>query len=225
DLVVHPQQNTEIDLVNQLSDFHDDMAWLESDKLSLVHCEEQVRKVNWKILVEGGLEAYHFKVAHKNTIGPFFCDNLSTYRASGNHIRSILTKNTISDLQSESEASWQVRDHAQVLYTLFPSSALLVQSDHIAWIRFEPQAVDETRLFISTLVPSDQIETESQRQHWQKNHHITVNTLNEDFDIGESIQAGLSSGANQQLTFGRFEGALATFNEAVDRALSAGSNA
>ena len=29
-------------------------------------------RANWKLLVEGGLEAYHFKVAHRNTIGPHF---------------------------------------------------------------------------------------------------------------------------------------------------------
>ena len=41
---------------------------------------------NWKLLVEVGLEAYHFKVAHRNTIGPFFTDNQSTYQAFGPHI-------------------------------------------------------------------------------------------------------------------------------------------
>ncbi len=38
----------------------------------------------------------------------------------------------------------------------------------------------------------------------------------EDFDIGESIQSGLESGANERLTFGRFEGALADFNRIVE---------
>ena len=37
-------------------------------------------RANWKLLVEGGLEAYHFKVAHRNTIGPYFSDNQSTTR-------------------------------------------------------------------------------------------------------------------------------------------------
>ena len=39
--------------------------------------------------------------------------------------------------------------------------------------------------------------------------------MNEDFALGEGIQAGLSSGANTQLMFGRFEGAFAAFNQIV----------
>ena len=50
------------------------------------------RAANWKILFEGGLESYHFRIAHKDTIGPFFQDNLSSYRTFGPHIRSILPR-------------------------------------------------------------------------------------------------------------------------------------
>lgn len=42
-------------------------------------------------------------------------------------------------------------------------------------------------------------------------------TLAEGFVVGEGIQSGLGSGANRQLTFGRFEGALQRFNSAVER--------
>ena len=55
--------------------------------------------------------------------------------------------------------------------------------------------------------------------HWRKNHDITVRTLSEDFAIGEGIQRGLLSGANTELRFGRFEGALARFNRIVEREL------
>ena len=44
----------------------------------------------------------------------------------------------------------------------------------------------------------------------------------EDFAIGESIQGGLSSGANEDLRFGRFEGALDRFNRTVEREIGAG---
>lgn len=45
-------------------------------------------------------------------------------------------------------------------------------------------------------------------------------TLKEDFDIGEGIQAGLASGANDTLQFGRFEGALDSFNQTVEKHLT-----
>ena len=70
------------------------------------------------------------------------------------------------------------------------------------------------------MAPRTEVGSQEQAEHWLRNHKITVNTLQEDFDIGESIQAGLGSGANSQLTFGRFEGALAKYNEIVESALA-----
>ena len=69
-----------------------------------------------------------------------------------------------------------------------------------------------------TLAPTSRLEDDT---YWEKNHRITSNTLNEDFVIGESIQAGLATGANEQMTFGRFEGALPEFNRVVKRYTSA----
>ncbi|MEL6737985.1 MAG: SRPBCC family protein [Pseudomonadota bacterium] len=57
--------------------------------------------------------------------------------------------------------------------------------------------------------------------HWARNHAITRSTLDEDFALGEGIQAGLTSGANSELTFGRFEGALTAFNQTVADTLEA----
>ena len=70
---------------------------------------------------------------------------------------------------------------------------------------------------LSTLAPraeADKIE------HWKRNHEITKVTLDEDFVIGESIQASLASGANTDMLFGRFEGALGAFNQVVEDRLS-----
>ena len=59
----------------------------------------------------------------------------------------------------------------------------------------------------------------SRADYWQRNHDLTVRTLKEDFAIGEGIQRGFATGANEHLNYGRFEGALARFNEAVLGAL------
>lgn len=167
---------------------------------------------NWKIIAEGGIEAYHFKVAHRDTIGPFFEDNLSSYQCEGDHMRSILPRVTMADLPTQPRDDWRVRDHANVLYSLFPTATFLVQQDHVAMILANPVAADRTILRIATLVPA---ETGHDTEHWARNHKITRVTLDEDFALGEGIQAGLSSGANTELMFGRFEGALAAFNKIV----------
>ena len=45
-------------------------------------------------------------------------------------------------------------------------------------------------------------------------------TLTEDFDLNESAQQGIASGANAAFTFGRFEGALEAFNHVVESCLA-----
>jgi len=215
---INPSSEQSPDVDSSLGELADDFAWLQGQEHILVHSSEMLCDANWKILTEGGLEAYHFKVAHRDTIAPHFMDNLSTYKAFGDHIRSVLAKKSLADLSELPKEQWRLRDHAQILYTMLPNSALLVQSDHIAWIHFQPLSAEQTKIRISTLVPKDMVpkDNANETDHWRKNHDITVATLKEDFDIGASIQSGLSSGANSQLTFGRFEGALAKFNALVD---------
>ncbi len=195
----------------------DDLAWVGIDRLAVHQSERQVRRCNWKMLVEGGLEAYHFRVAHRKTIAKRFNDNLSSYHALGPHLRSILPRSSILALEEQPKESWDIREHANVLYTLFPKSMLLVQSDHVIWISVEPEAPNLSHVRMVTLIPR---ESGQPQEYWDKNHELTVMTLNEDFDLAESIQSGLASGANDSLRFGRYEGALSVFNDNVQNCLS-----
>ena len=190
-----------------------DAVALELDDLAIAADQTSVHQCNWKILVEGGIESYHFKVAHRKTIGPYFEDNLSTYQMLGSHMRSVLMRSSMHTLGSSDRNAWRLRDHANIIYTFFPLTQLLVQQDHVVWINSNPIGPDRTELRLVTLAPKSKLNEEA---YWAKNHAITTTTLAEDFAIGESIQSGLSSGANQVLTFGRFEGALKTFNDLVD---------
>ena len=200
-----------------------DFAWLDAGSLKIVHEDTEERAANWKILVEGGIEAYHFRIAHKDSVGPYFQDNLSSYRTFGRHIRSVLPRTRFDDTIAKPRESWSLRRAANLVYTVFPSAQLLVQEDHIVWVQAQPLAPDRTRLRIATLAPADFDPSDTEAAlHWRRNHDITVATLAEDFAIAESIQGGLSSGANEELRFGRFEGALDRFNRTVEREIGAG---
>ncbi|MBE1283725.1 MAG: Rieske 2Fe-2S domain-containing protein [Rhodobacteraceae bacterium] len=215
---VVPNPKSSFDIAAFVAPAAADFAWLDGGNLRMGPSNQITCAANWKILLEGGIEAYHFRVAHKDTIGPFFPDNLSSYRMMGHHMRSVLPRVTIGDLHSRPRDSWNIRDEANVLYTFFPTSQFLVQQDHLIWIRTEPLAADQTRLTLTTMVPADA--PTDLDAHWQKNHQITMHTLSEDFDIGEAIQSGLASGANDALTFGRYEGALTQFANMMAQAVS-----
>ncbi|MEM6625494.1 MAG: SRPBCC family protein [Pseudomonadota bacterium] len=210
---VTPSLNAHTDLDAHFGDLSDDLAALGIEDMFVAQEDIQIREANWKILVEGGIEAYHFKVAHRTTIGPHFEDNLSSYRAFDPHLRSILPRTSLAKLTESSRETWRLRDHAQVLYSLFPTTQLLVQQDHLAWIEATPLSPSRTRMRLVTLAPKALAEDKA---HWAQNHKITTTTLDEDFVIGESIQSTLDTGANQDMLFGRFEGALDEFNRVVD---------
>lgn len=218
---VHAGPAGEIDIDDWLAGLAPDLAALGTDRMRIAHTEEQERGVNWKILVEGGIEAYHFRVAHRDTIGPHFQDNLSSYRMFGPHMRSVLAKSELTELPEQPREGWSIRACTNLLYSFFPSSQLLLMEDHVAWVHLEPLAADRTRIRLSTLVP-DTAAAADMAEHWRTNHAITTRTLTEDFVIGESIQSGLDTGANDHLHFGRFEGALEKFNKVVDRYVAAG---
>ena len=200
------------DAAPDIDDFLDglaaDFAWLDAGNLAIVHEDVVERAVNWKVLCEGGLESYHFRVAHRDTIGPFFQDNLSSYQTFGRHIRSILPRaprcrDGAGGTEPVAAPCGQPR-----LFD-FPSAQLLVQEDHIVWIRILSLAADRSRLRLATLAPADaDLADPETARHWCKNQDITMRTLAEDFEIGENIQSGLLCGANVALHFGRFEGAL-----------------
>ena len=189
-----------------------DLEWLDMADLSVAAETRLTIRANWKLLVEGGLEAYHFKVAHRDTIGPFFTDNQSTYQTFGPHIRSVLLRASFAELGATPTAARRLRSHANLLYTLLPTTQLLVQQDHVIWISSRPSGPDLTELRLVTLGHR----VSENPAYWQKNHEITEATLREDFEIGEHIQSGLSAEFPQRFRFGRFEGALAVFNQTVD---------
>ncbi|MBV1934119.1 MAG: Rieske 2Fe-2S domain-containing protein [Parvibaculaceae bacterium] len=209
---VMPKADSTLDLNTFLEGMAGDLETLEIDEMTIAVEHSQTRSANWKILVEGGIEAYHFRVAHRATIGPYFEDNLSSYRSFGPHLRSILPRTSLAKLSDDTRKTWRLRDHSNILYTLFPTCQLLVQKDHIVWITQEPLGPCETSLRLVTLVPKSTVKKQA---HWTQNHTITSKTLDEDFDIAESIQKNLSSGANSEMIFGRFEGALDQFNKGV----------
>jgi len=215
---------SEVDFEAHIQPITVDLDWIGMDKMVVAASDHLEVAANWKIIVEGGIEAYHFRVTHKNTIGPHFLDNLSSFQMLGRHMRSILPRVSVSTFAARDGEDPSIRDHANILYSLMAADQFLLMQDHVAWIHADPLSADRTQLRISTLVPGSEF-TEEKRGHWVRNHEITKMTLREDFDINEAIQKGLKTGANKTLTFGRFESALARFNAEVERYLSSSSPA
>lgn len=175
-------------------------------------------KTNWKLVTGGGLESYHFKVTHNKTIAPYFFNNVSICERLESHFRLVLPRQSILDLKGTDQSEWRLRDHSHVVYNVFPNMSLLVQDDHIAMFTMKPKGPELVEITFKMLIPNELIETEDQA-HWKRNHMITETTLAEDFSMGEMIQRGIKSNANEHLRFGLFEGALGQLEDLVNESI------
>ncbi|MAZ87804.1 MAG: hypothetical protein CL693_09160 [Cellvibrionaceae bacterium] len=182
-------------------------------------------KANWKILLEGGIEAYHFNVAHKSTLAPFFLGNLSTWETWGRlDLRMILPKKPMLDALDLPESQWQIRKMANIIYSISPSMLFLVQPDNISLIKMIPLSKGETRidevLLVDASVNGGNNWTPEEEKTHETNHNLVNKILMEDWVLGESIQANMEGGAVNQVHFGRFESALIWFHQQYDNAFS-----
>lgn len=175
-------------------------------------------RCDWKLIVEGSSEAYHFKIAHRDTIAPMFADNAQIVDESGLHRRMFIVKEALRDADGESGVE-ALRRLGNLLYYFFPCTMVLVQPDHAQFTRVEPLAVGQTAVHDTTLIPQPPV-NERARTHWDRNVELYRCALAEDYAQMQSIQSGLASGANIELRFGRYEFALARFNAQLDGELA-----
>lgn len=219
-IIANPDAADIPDIDAWLSGLGADLDWIGLSDHRIACIEEREIAANWKLLMEGGMEAYHFRVAHKATIGPYFPDNLLTYAMFGPHMRAVLPRLSMPDLAGTPEADWELRRDANMVYTLLGNTQLLVQQDHVMWFHFEPLSEARTFMRMATLVPRAAPQTAEMQAYWEKNQRITVTALMEDFELGEEIQSGFASRGNPSHLFGRFEGALNRFNLVVEELLA-----
>lgn len=213
---VVPPAFTDADLA-----LHEELAWIGSPDSTVFDSTRKTWRANWKLIVDGGLESYHFKVAHRDTIAGFFADNISTFELLGDHIRSVLPRLTIVELAERPRSEWRIRRHAHLLYSIAPNASVLVQERHFELVVMTPIAVDRTRIevmSVATKPEAGELDDKAKR-FLSENHAFTNTTLDEDFEIAQQIQRGMATGANESFRFATFEGAIVGWHERLRRKL------
>ncbi len=190
---------------------------------SYFHYEQREMSLefNWKLAMDTFLEPYHFPVLHKNTVGPIFYPNLCSFEAFGEHLREVFPRRTIGEIQDKPQKDWDLITHSAIVYILFPNTALIMQIDHAEVWRMFPHPTDPAKctVLLDFYIP-EPATTDKARTHWDKNMDLTVRTvLAEDFPVNAGAQKGFTTNAQNHITFGRNEPALAHFETTVAQAL------
>ena len=134
-------------------------------------------------------------------------------------MRLAAAKRTLTELENQPKERWDIRDHAIVLYQLFPNTVLTYTQDHCGVFTSFPVSPDESVMQFSVLVSPEE-KAKKPESYWKANVDLFAIALSEDFAIGESIQRNFPTGANSRQTFGKFEKALGWYHQEVEKAIA-----
>jgi len=177
-------------------------------------------QINWKSVLDGFLEAYHFAPLHADSIGPYFYANLSPYAHFGLNGRMIGVRKSFDSLMEQDFTEGEILPHIASNYQTFPNTVIVWQGDHFeTWTSFPGDTPNSSRVLFMMLVPEDSKELYAKR--WNRNMDIIKATvMNEDWRMSEQVQSALSSVRNEEIVFGANEPALQHFHRELARELA-----
>lgn len=217
--MLEPGQSADIDMDSFLGPVANDLRSWDMQGWE-VHSTVPIRpRMNWKLVIDTFLELYHFRYLHGASVAPLFLDNITSYERRDRHSRFAVCKPSLLEVETQPRETWRLRDHAVILYNLFPNTVLAYTEDHCGVFTSFPVSPDESLINVSVLVdPAER--AKKPEDYWKKNQELILAALDEDFTVGASIQANFRAGANKVQTFGKFEKALGWYHDEIARAIA-----
>ncbi len=171
------------------------------------------KAMNWKVLVEQFLEGYHIRTTHRDTFFPLQYDDLNVVERFGRNVRVTYPYRNIERLRDRPEAAWSVRERVTFVYHLFPNVMVATFPDQVTVIVIDPIDVGHSLLTTYTLTVADRPLGRSEATADDNGERpLLVRGALEDDAMSRGVQAGLASGANTVLEFGRHESAIGHFH-------------
>jgi phenylpropionate dioxygenase-like ring-hydroxylating dioxygenase large terminal subunit len=214
-----------LDVAAYLQGLDAEMPFYGVDQLQHFRTVQADYPANWKLIVDAFLEPYHIRVLHKDSIYPFFTDGITAAERFGPHIHSLVARRAAQDWAAQPDSPEpatlaQLRRLATPSQVIFPNTVTIFHPDYLSLITLYPTGPETLRWTHRMLIPADKA-TPDWAPHWEKTFQLIDQGVfqAEDIRCAIGIQQGLKTGANQQLTVGRMEQALAWFHQDVQRAL------
>ena len=217
-VVPNPKMKGNIDIDQWLQEVYSITEGFDFGEFYPYHFSDGLLACNWKLLVDGALEGYHFKIAHAKTIGPYFLDNLSVASENKLHSSIIFPKRAMQKLQELPPSEWQFRKAANVLLHFFPNTVVLIEPDHLMVVTFFPVDEKTTQYKSFMLLPSEPA-TQKEKEYWNLNADIFWKAINEDNEMAVLQQKSFNGFSDINMTVGSYEKLLVQFENLVDEML------
>jgi phenylpropionate dioxygenase-like ring-hydroxylating dioxygenase large terminal subunit len=192
---------------------------IESLGIENWHIYKQVELpgANWKVCYDGYLEGYHFATLHTNTIFTFSANNIMAYDSYGPHQRIGFPHHNLGELRTKPQEEWETGEGMSVIRTLFPHVSMAGSDQGGLISQLIPGPTPEQSRTIQTYIYAMQPSTDEERAAMDASVEMTVGAVrDEDYATGFGIQKGMSTGANEEFTFGKNELGLHKFHQWVN---------
>ena len=177
---------------------------------------------NWKIVMEGYLESYHFASLHRNSIGPTTFNNVGAIDRWGPHLLISVAHKHIVELRDKPESEWHpIRDGMMTAqYVLFPGASISLFGNRMMLQTVRPgtQVGQSTsRMVMGVRDPAqDEAEKAEQAEFFDRIRSVLAD---EDYAAGFDIQKGLKIGAQTEVLLGLNEPGVISFHETMQEIL------
>lgn len=185
--------------------------------------ERRFDMVNWKIVMEGYLESYHFSTLHKNSIGATMFGNCSMIEYFGPHVLTAVPHKNIFELVDRPESEWQpLRDGMFTAhYVLFPGTSVTLMPNAMMTQMVRPAGdvgSSTNTLMVGFYEPASDAAKAAEDSAFFD--FIDAVLVNEDYAIVSGIQKGMTSGAQSEVILGRNEPGVIYFHETMRETLA-----
>lgn len=215
-IFVLPTPGATLDLRRWLGPVGADLESFGLGALQMVRPSTRTRAHNWKMYLDATLESYHIPSLHSSTGGAGWFARVGAFDALWPHARAMLPEPSLLELEDTDPASWELLRHAGLLYSIFPNTTVLLHRGIAQVMTVFPEGPGRAVLRSGMLAaPTDDDGGELRHAYYQ----TYWQTMEEDFQVLESMQANLSARATERLLIGRQEFLLADYHRAIDAAV------
>jgi len=169
---------------------------------------------NWKIVMEGYLETYHFAALHSNSFMPLIFGNMTLIDTFDSHLRLCTPMRTMADHVPPTEVEWDTLNFVQHSFYIFPTlqiSFTVVPPGpnpvHMALVsQVFPGVSHDRSITIQRIITSRDVRNTPEEARVRAFTDLAFKTVqDEDYAITPTIQTTLSSNGNREFLFGRNE--------------------
>lgn len=215
-----------IDLDTHLGAFGDVLANLGLERAERVKTGELPVKANWKYALDTYGEGYHFQTLHKETLAPYFRNDITIYDRFGRHHRVGFAERAAVKLVDTPEAEWDIPTDPAGIHYLFPNTIIFCGSvspgkSYLTTFRHFPGETPGETITYKTIYAFNGVRSPEHRAEVEAAFDATAHVVaTEDYIVAAEGWRNLGAlPAGASVVFGRQEIALQNVHRAIADAI------